>query len=217
MHSRRAFTLVELLVVMAVVGILVALIIPAVQSAREAARRVSCTNHLKQIVIAIIQHSAASRDTLPGRYKTFRLTSGDLMMDCPNRGPSNLQSFGWRVTLLPFLEEQGTYDSFDFRKGVLAEQNRLGTSLVLDTFQCPSTPLFPRTVEVAPGVATGSYDYGISQIELGWKDARRRIRESPAAFDGVRWDGKSPNERLYERGDCPDRLRNGPARLRRQE
>ena len=219
MRRFRGFTLVELLVVIAIVATLIAILLPAVQAAREVARRTSCINNLKQVSLATIQYSAANQEILPGRYMTFRKTNGERLTTCPNsptNGLSHAQSFGWRVSLLPFMEEQSTYDSFDFEKGVLAEVNRVGASQTLAVYQCPSTPQSPRTVEVAPELHAGAFDYGISFVAVSWRDQRRRFLDDPAAFDGLRWsnDASSARSEFEGRGRCWMTERNRPARLR---
>ena len=98
--SRRGFTLVELLVVIAIIGILVSLLLPAVQSAREAARRTQCLNNLKQVGLAFMLHE----DSL-GHFPTGGW--GGPWMGEPDRGFSEDQPGGWIFNILPFIE-QGT-------------------------------------------------------------------------------------------------------------
>ena len=115
----RGFTLVELLVVIAIIGILVALLLPAVQAAREAARRMSCGNNLKQIALAIHNY----HDT----HKTFPPIRGGQLVNggtqpfgstvtsypgCP--GWFNSTGWSWRALILPFVEQQPLYDSINF-------------------------------------------------------------------------------------------------------
>jgi len=100
---RLAFTLVELLVVIAIIGVLVALLLPAVQSAREAARRTSCNNKLKQSALALHNYEAT--------FKTFPARQGGsgTVMDVNTRPTHCLLLAGW-VALLPFTEQQAVYD-----------------------------------------------------------------------------------------------------------
>ncbi|MGD9635431.1 MAG: DUF1559 domain-containing protein [Pirellulales bacterium] len=101
-HSSRAFTLVELLVVIAIIGILVALLLPAIQAAREAARRSSCTNNLKNLGLGVLNH----HDVM----KHFPVSMGAYI---PGEGPTNTQTgAGWILNTLPQLEEQSLYDRF---------------------------------------------------------------------------------------------------------
>ena len=95
--SRRAFTLVELLVVIAIIGTLVGLLLPAVQAAREAANRSKCSNNLKQIGLAILNHESSKR-TLPNSYR-------------PNNGTARI---AWVTRLLPFFEEGNLGNRWDF-------------------------------------------------------------------------------------------------------
>ncbi len=101
--GRRGFTLVELLVVIAIIGILIGLLLPAVQSAREAARRMQCTNNLKQYGLALQNYADANQGKFPygnGVFLGLQRTSG---------GPA---STGAQIFLLPYMEQQALYDEF---------------------------------------------------------------------------------------------------------
>jgi prepilin-type N-terminal cleavage/methylation domain-containing protein/prepilin-type processing-associated H-X9-DG protein len=114
---RRGFTLVELLVVIAIIGILVALLLPAIQAAREAARRVQCTNNMKQIGLAILNYESAKRE-LPVAF-TFNYDQPQNQGPCgtsstftnPNNG---LKEHYILSFLLPYMEQQALFDRIDF-------------------------------------------------------------------------------------------------------
>ena len=101
-HRASAFTLVELLVVIAIIAMLVALLLPAVQAARESARRIQCVNKIKQLALSVLSHESA-HGFLPAGGWGWRWV-GD-----PDRGFGETQPGGWTYSVLPYLEEQSLW------------------------------------------------------------------------------------------------------------
>lgn len=122
-RQRTAFTLVELLVVIAIIGILVGLLLPAVQAAREAARRMQCTNHLKQITLAVHNYHDTHGRLPPGRWGG---TGGKVW------GPHSL--------ILPFMEQGTVYDRIDFGSLWNSASNAPIRAIEIATYLCPSDP-----------------------------------------------------------------------------
>jgi prepilin-type N-terminal cleavage/methylation domain-containing protein/prepilin-type processing-associated H-X9-DG protein len=142
--SRCAFTLVELLAVIAIVGALVALLLPAVQAARETARRTACANHLRQIGVALLNHHSA-KGAFPAGSIDHRTAA--------NR---NGRQIAWSAFLLPFIEEQSVWKLFRTDSAYLAPENLPATSHVIPTYCCPSTVrLAPYRVGNLTGDRTG--------------------------------------------------------------
>jgi type II secretory pathway pseudopilin PulG len=133
---------VELLVVIAIIGILVALLLPAIQAAREAARRTTCTNNLKQLAVGC--HNYA--DTY-GRLPLNYAMGGNIYGNPPN---ANFRGTSWLTQVLPFMEQQSLFDTIDFNYDVLLDprninnttpanpSNAFAAKTVVPTFMCPS-------------------------------------------------------------------------------
>lgn len=121
-RNRRAFTLVELLVVIAIIGILVSLLLPAVQSAREAARRMQCTNHLKQLGLAAHNFESAHKKFPPGYLgSNFRVTISDREANIPN----GRQWIGVLPYLFPFIEQSALYQLYPSARELNPEAERV--------------------------------------------------------------------------------------------
>ncbi len=130
-HSRTGFTLVELLVVIAIIGILVALLLPAVQMAREAARRMSCSNNLKQVGLALHNYHDAHRRLPPGWVGTDPATRRALATGEPG--------WGWASMILPYLEQENVSDNLIvFERSLLDPVHRAAREQVLPVYKCPS-------------------------------------------------------------------------------
>lgn len=148
--QQRGFTLVELLVVIAIIGILVGLLLPAVQAAREAARRMQCSNNLKQLALANANYEGAFKVYPPGRMGCDGITNSPCNND-PNYlrvGTSAL------VMLLPYLEQRPLYDSMDFNNGLYSLQFGMNARN-------------QRAVEVRPPFVVCPSDTALAFIDLG--------------------------------------------------
>ncbi|MEW4562750.1 DUF1559 domain-containing protein [Bremerella sp. JC770] len=151
MRNRHGFTLVELLVVIAIIGVLIALLLPAVQQAREAARRMQCTNHQKQIGLALHNYHDTHGCFPPATFvNTSHYTA---------EGHSNKMRYGWMHVLLPFVEQKNVYDVFMDEvhgpSGVYAWQTSVRDN-VIEGFLCPSDPNGGKIVNNDYGFA-GNY------------------------------------------------------------
>jgi prepilin-type N-terminal cleavage/methylation domain-containing protein len=130
--KRSGFTLVELLVVIAIIGILVALLLPAIQSAREAARRMECSNHLKQMGLAALTHESNQR-CLPSNGW------GLYWVGIPDRGFGRSQPGGWIYSIMPFMDLKSVHDVTKGLSGAdLSAAGTLMCASPLGVFNCPT-------------------------------------------------------------------------------
>ncbi len=138
---RAGFTLVELLVTISIIGVLVGLLVPAVQAARESARRTQCQNNLKQIGLACDQYHMAMR----------RYPSGTVHSSTDDGDPAGVAGFGWASLLLPYLNQEPLYNFLGLPERELHDvlQSSSGRELArlpLPMFRCPSDSSQPWNV-----------------------------------------------------------------------
>ncbi|MCA9157487.1 MAG: DUF1559 domain-containing protein [Pirellulaceae bacterium] len=181
-RGRRGFTLVELLVVIAIISVLVGLLLPAVQAAREAARRMQCANNLKQIALAVLNYEST--------HSVFPLTTTGPSHASPPLG-SGFAS--WMARILPQIEHVPLYNSIDFNQSMVDDKtfsgsydytnltisashpNARAAATVVSTFLCPSDSALQTatlgTAQPAPGSYAGN---------LGWVRGATGIEGSAA-------------------------------------
>lgn len=144
--TRRGFTLVELLVVIAIIGILVSLLLPAVQAAREAARRSQCVNNLVQVGLAAHNYE----------FHHESLPPGVINPEGPIRNEARGNHTSWIVFLLPYMEENALADRFDKELGPYDPANAEARGVMIQALMCPSDG---ADFEIGDG-PEGEYLYG---------------------------------------------------------
>src|SRR6187431_2002398 len=145
LRFRKGFTLVELLVVIAIIGALVALLLPAVQSAREAARRMKCQNHLKQIGLGLHNYHDVHGGLAPGGMATASTAQAN-------------DGMGFHVFILPYVEQDPLFRQFNGSQPYNAAPNRALGAVKIGLYLCPSAINF-YTENTGEYAATG---------EKGW-------------------------------------------------
>lgn len=236
--NRTGFTLVELLVVIAIIGILIGMLLPAVQSVREAARRTSCSNNMRQIALAVLNRESA-------------LSNFPLNQVGPGRSDDNggyeAGYYSWLVPTLPYLEQNNVHDAIhhDINNGdefgfKISEDhpNASAANTLIDIFLCPSDFALHST-EIAMGSANPAPDNYVGNA--GWPSHATGYageRQLPGKFNGiigfenpsdnVQWHGNEVtlsdvrdgtsntsmvSERLVQNGNSPDEIRGYDRRL----
>jgi prepilin-type N-terminal cleavage/methylation domain-containing protein/prepilin-type processing-associated H-X9-DG protein len=179
--GRSAMTLVELLVVIAIIGVLVALLLPAVQVARESARRMACSNKLKQISLALHQHHEVYGAFAPGWVQSpFTLPQGHVTQGGHGTGPF----------LLPYIEQEALAKIYRWDKRCQGPENQPVATTQLKIMQCPSVEPNrwvtaaedPFNYEYGGKGACGDYA-GVREIDTSLVDAG--LADQVANYDGV--------------------------------
>jgi prepilin-type N-terminal cleavage/methylation domain-containing protein len=187
----RGFTLVELLVVIAIIGVLVALLLPAVQAAREAARRMSCSNNVKQITLAA-HNCHDARKVLPPLCAPSALFP--ITVEGPYKGNQGFTVFTF---LLPYIEHQTQYERANGRFNILFNQ-------IIQPYLCPSETSSPDgfTATTNGGANTWAVgNYGANFLVFG--DPKRQTTEGAAQIPRTFPDGTSKTLLFAERyGTC---------------
>lgn len=149
---KLGFTLVELLVVIAIIGILIGMLLPAVQQVREAARRTECGNKMRQLALGCLNYESAHMRFPPG---------GARSIDFPSDGQTAPGGFSWMGYILPHVELNNLWQEADFTGTTYNNMIDVLGNLLVPTFKCPSSPLEEFSANIGSPATIADY-VGIS-------------------------------------------------------
>jgi prepilin-type N-terminal cleavage/methylation domain-containing protein/prepilin-type processing-associated H-X9-DG protein len=185
MVKRRGFTLIELLVVIAIIAVLIALLLPAVQSAREAARRIQCTNNLKQLGLAMHNYVSAQNTFPVGRmglnynYPQLGVAGGALQGNARRT---------WTFQIMPYLEQGATFQAINFSLSYFHAANTTIIQTTIAGFHCPSDP---QSFAIEVG-STAQLRYG-GNYTANWGNTHFLQADNPAyPGTGLNWGWQNP-------------------------
>ena len=173
---RGGFTLIELLVVIAIIGVLVGLLLPAVQQAREAARRSACSNNMKQLGLAVHNYADANKKLPPGN----KSNPAHMNSTCHGGGLGYYcGQYGWPSYILPQLEEQNVYDQIDFSLRSYTSTGGLDSwhgGAAGDAANKPAADSMPATFScpTAPRKTANHKDYSAASMGV-WRCCPERV------------------------------------------
>ncbi|HJN10356.1 MAG TPA: DUF1559 domain-containing protein [Pirellulaceae bacterium] len=208
-EAKRGFTLVELLVVIAIIGILVALLLPAVQAAREAARRMSCSNNLKQIGLAMHNYHDTHKRFPSAEVHPVR-ANGSMLCNAGAGRTWGSKPSHWPMLLMPYIENQTVYDKLDFGRRWNHATNRQYHLNRYPILLCPSNPKsdqvwsgWSRILHYHANTGTwrrGSLECSIETNGPFWYNGSATFRDitdgttnTAMVCEAIGWEPKHPN------------------------
>ena len=165
-HTKRGFTLIELLAVIAIIGVLIALLLPAIQSSRDAARRAQCANNLHQIGVALLAYHNGHSSFPRGGW------------------PAASANLSWSASILPHLADQSLYERLNRDAQYTDASNLAAGQVQLPVFLCPSAPNEPRLRNSADLPASSTQTY--ARTNYGGMAGERGLRAAGATNEPER-------------------------------
>lgn len=163
-RKRNGFTLVELLVVIAIIGILIGMLLPAVQSVREAARRSTCLNNMRQLGLALHNYESGLQSFPPSRmYYPDGSDAQTIPSHLTNDSGTESAFQSWTTLILPYIEQNNLADTFDFKEAWYDDAASTNIDTIaqpLNLFICPSAPGSNKRNDPYHVIGAAAGDYG---------------------------------------------------------